>query len=430
MEELVVYISKLEVMYKSFTDFTKTNPVVGGMFGVWLLGVVTYIFKSIPVKISRFLSRYMTVTATFSSGHESFHDLLRWFSETGRSKKTRSVRLSNGRYGWEESQISVGLGYHYFWYNFRPFRLNRKIENSNGGDKVKEEISITTIGFTQKILNKIIKESIPKKEKVQKVKTWSSEGWKYLQELDTRPIESVVLKKGQKERILEYIQEFKDSKEWCVKNGIPYRTGIILSGPPGTGKTSLVRAIGSYLEKDLCVISCDSVSDTAFQKAISSVPENSIILLEDIDSVIATHSRDNNDTYTETSGEPLIEIGHSVTLSGILNAIDGIFSSRGRIIIATTNCFDRLDSALIRPGRFDLKEELGYLDRDMGVRMFKRFYPEYNTDTLVLPENVSAAQVENCFLINKNNPDKAREAIMALEPYKNKNNISLKVFNK
>ncbi len=119
---------------------------------------------------------------------------------------------------------------------------------------------------------------------------------------------------------------------------------------------------------------------------MNSTPENSIILLEDIDAAFPNRKdADDDDDDKDKKKHKSIETSENgtgkVTLRGLLNALDGVASTEGRIIFLTTNYIDRLDSAMTRPGRVDLKVQIDYPDDDQLSRMFKRFYPDANVDT-------------------------------------------------
>lgn len=99
-----------------------------------------------------------------------------------------------------------------------------------------------------------------------------------------------------------------------------------------------------------------------------------------------------------------------VTLSGLLNALDGVASSEGRIVFMTTNYLERLDAALIRPGRVDLKEYIGYCTEDQLEQMYRRFYngPDINKYSTAFAQNVfnekknvSPAMIQGYFMIHK-----------------------------
>ncbi len=408
LNELIAYIKQAEGFYNQFIEFTKANPVVGGMAGLWVTGVLTYVLRDVPKKILQTIAnladRYFTVNVTLDTGHESFFYFIQWYEKNKNVMNNRTMRITNGRYGYDNSEVSLGYGYHWFTHGKWIFKLNRYKLDSQASDKQKEEITIKTIGFTQKKLYELIKNTFPeKKEFIPRIYVGRDGEWSRKQKLAKRNWDSVILKAGQKERILNFLEEFSTEKAWYQNMGISYKTGILFEGAPGTGKTSIAKALAFHLKKNLCVISCNSISDTSFLELLGNVPKDSIVLMEDFDSISATKSREFDPE------DKSMRFG--MTLSGLLNAIDGVFSSDGRILIATTNCAEKLDEALLRPGRFDLKENIGYADEDMVLRMFKKFYPDFSIDKIEINDKIALAQVENCFLINKNSPEEAKKAV-------------------
>lgn len=169
-----------------------------------------------------------------------------------------------------------------------------------------------------------------------------------------RPLDSVVLDTGIANRIVNDCQEFIANVAWYSDRGIPYRRGYLLHGPPGCGKSSFITALAGELERGICVLNLSdrSLSDDRLNHLLAIAPQQTIILLEDIDAVFVSRE--------ETKEVKAAYQGlNSVTLSGLLNALDGVASSEGRILFMTTNYLDRLDPALIRPGRVDFKEYIG-----------------------------------------------------------------------
>ena len=408
LEFIQNHIGILESLYKEFTAFTKINPVVGGMVGLWAMGIVTFLIKDVPRKIGYLLDRYLTVTLTLSNDGISYYHFLQWYQDNKEVKNNRTIRVTNGRYGHDDPEIALGYGNHWIIHNKWIFKVSRDKDDASATDKTKETISIKTVGLNQKNLIKLVKSTFPKKrEKRRYVYTYDAHnGWCSKEQVPNRTMDSVILKEGQKERILKFLDDFDNEKEWYDSMGVSYKTGIILSGPPGTGKTSLVKAIAKYYNKHLCVIGCSSLTDVKFLDALTDLPSDSIVLMEDFDSISATKSRE----IIDNEGERYVPL----TLSGMLNAIDGVFSNEGRILIATTNHIENLDSALLRPGRFDLNEVIDHADSDMITRMFNKFYPDYNKELdIEVYNNVSLAKVENVFLETKNNPEEALTKLKA-----------------
>ena len=178
-----------------------------------------------------------------------------------------------------------------------------------------------------------------------------------------RPPESVVLRDGLMESLIGDVRSFLVRREWYVERGIPYRRGYLLYGPPGTGKSSAVLAIASAMKMDIAILSLanSSLDDDDLCQLLSNCPVNSIVLIEDIDCVFVERKAAEDKS-------------NKLTFSGLLNAIDGVAAGEGRILFATTNHIERLDPALIRPGRIDRKELIDYADRDQLRRLFVRFF--------------------------------------------------------
>ncbi|XP_035711332.1 mitochondrial chaperone BCS1-like isoform X2 [Folsomia candida] len=167
-------------------------------------------------------------------------------------------------------------------------------------------------------------------------------------------------------------------ENWYVEKGIPYRRGYLLHGPPGCGKSSLVKAISGELGYNICVVSLSQrLTDDTVTELLNRAPEKSVILLEDIDAAFGSREeKDLGESGGPKSSPAFYGHPHSfLTFRGLLNALDGVASSDdGQIVFLTTNYPERLDPALIRPGRVDLKVRIDYPDDAQIGGMFDKFY--------------------------------------------------------
>ena len=265
----------------------------------------------------------------------------------------------------------------YFWHHkinkFILFQLKKDEQNyqrfwdpDNSGAQFKEYESLTfwTFGTSTKIWEDLILEAKAEFSKKTEEKTiiyrwskrknmWSIHGGN---PKDIRPWNTIITQDNIKEDIRNDIRKFKDSETEYKKLGIPYRRGYLLHGPPGTGKSSLVYGVAGQLKASICVLTLSDrdMSDDELMNRLSAAPRDSIILLEDIDVALPSEKRK---TELDVQKRRKEQEGHyssysgSITMSGVLNSIDGVATADSQILIMTTNHKENLDPALIRPGR-------------------------------------------------------------------------------
>lgn len=171
--------------------------------------------------------------------------------------------------------------------------------------------------------------------------------------------ETLTLEPAVEQELFADIDRFLASRELYNQRGIPWRRGYLFYGPPGTGKTSLVQAIASQFDRQLVSLTLTDMNDSDLLRAWSEISANCVIALEDVDSVF----------------EGRKSLGR-LSFSALLNSLDGAGAVEGSIAILTTNHRERLDPALIRPGRCDREFELGYLTAASCAQMFQRFFGE------------------------------------------------------
>jgi len=422
---LVAVVSVLLVVFTSYYIFTniafiKNNgigfygwlnnqsPFLAGAIGVWILGVATFIIRGVPEKILQFTIKQSTIELTLNNVDEVYDNFLRWYHNSGRSSRARTLVAKNRDYKWKDAEvgefhdmdISAGYGKHYFIYGGRVFQLYRNEKDASQTKEIKESITITTIGRSQDQFHELLRAITPANvyQEATHIYKWSGEYWNRVGTQAARNFDSVILPDNTKNIIVNHITTFLNERDWYMEHGIPYRTGIILHGIPGTGKTSLVRALCDKFEKPLYILNLHGLSDSTLENAFDELPCDSLVLIEDIDTYTVTASRSPDDP----SGEALALL----TLGGLLNAIDGVIASDGRILIATTNHLDALDTALTRKGRFNLPIEIGHLTHDCVLEFFNSFYPGFEPPHKIRFRNdIVPAELQALILDNITTPD-------------------------
>ena len=229
-----------------------------------------------------------------------------------------------------------------------------------------------------------------------------------------RKLAAVTLDAHVKEPLVKDIQDYLDprTKQFYVQNGIPYRKGYLAYGPPGTGKTSFAAALaGEYgLNVYLLNLSSEGLTDQKLETLFEELPKRCIVLLEDVDSCGIRRenmgaqakkqkskkqrrlARIFDENLDDDEMPAAIPVATSVTLSGLLNVLDGVTAAEGRLVIMTTNNPDSLDKALVRPGRIDKKVLFGNASHEVAVKMFTRIFTK--SASQLLDGEVPFANVE------------------------------------
>ncbi|KAL9038642.1 MAG: hypothetical protein Q9180_003012 [Flavoplaca navasiana] len=309
------------------------------------------------------------------------------------------------------------FGTHRFFHKGRYFeflRQQKSVMGSSwgGGSVIREDeyIKLTCIGRSTQPIKDLIKEARDHyldKEKTSTVvrrpapKEMRGRGrnvWNRVASRPSRPIDTVVLEHEQKSRLLADINEYLHPKTaiWYANRGIPYRRGYLLAGPPGTGKSSLAWAIAGVFGLDIYCISLvePTLTEEDLGTMFTSLPRRCVVLLEDIDAAGLVKRGEQTMTEETKDTSEAAKLGaeiskaikasqekgtkakenQGVSLSGLLNAIDGVASHEGRVLLMTTNFPEKLDDALIRPGRIDMKIAFTKATRSQMTELFIRMY--------------------------------------------------------
>lgn len=273
----------------------------------------------------------------------------------------------------------------------------------------------------------------------------------------------------EKDALLKRLNFFKDSKDWYKDRGIPYTLGIMLYGEPGCGKTSTIKAIANHTQRHIVSVplsqikTCKELLDIFYGPRINrmEIPlEKRLYVLEDIDcSEIKDIVKDRSNETAEdddvsskgsdkgpgsqenvvdevksfinlfnTKEGPTMKDGKfdwstsKLTLAGILEVMDGVMEMDGRMLVITTNYPERLDAALTRPGRVDVKLKFDKCTKASLIEMYEHFFNNEKSDELwpeafdpsTLPDKLwTPAEATQIFLSNMDKPSRALTQLLS-----------------
>ena len=207
-------------------------------------------------------------------------------------------------------------------------------------------------------------------------------------------IDNIVLNEKNKNEIIGDIDKFYNSKDWYLKRAIPYKRGHCYYGMPGNGKTSLALSLAKKYKKDVYVLSLNELKDSNVKRLFKDIRTNSILLIEDIDA----------------SFDGRKSLKKELSFSNLLQCLDGVFYNEDMFLIITTNHIEKLDPALLRDGRIDLKVEINNPDRNLIKKYIELFFDvKLNgyLDDFVYDAKYSMSKIQNICL----NSENAEEAI-------------------
>lgn len=401
--------------------YLKQNPwMVGGASLMGVGGIITSLtltLRQIPTRIGIFLNRRFTTSVTVTNSDKLFSYTKEWFSKN--EKKIKKTNILDVTCDQNKLIFSPGFGMHHLWYKCRLVQIWRLKEDKksasydeNGNHTRSNYLESFNFKFyttNKNIINDFFQSIFALQQKEIKIPSLlvpQRDYWLNLMALTHKSYESVILNKSQKDLIINDISHFYKNQKWYNDLSIPYRRGYLLHGLPGTGKSSLIQMIGKYFCKDVYFVSLSNpkLDDESLITLCLNVGMNSILVFEDIDAIFSGREQVNKTLLP------------GVTFSGLLNVLDGMVAGHGRIVFLTTNHKEKLDPALIRPGRIDFQMEFTYATKEQIVTLFERFYggnlAEKFYEFLSVP--VTMAMLQSHFLKFKDNPVAAIENIYEL----------------
>jgi mitochondrial chaperone BCS1 len=362
---------------------TGQNQFASGGLLLMIIGGLSVWLRAVPEKLWYWFVRQTTMMITVNDDDAAFVWVKEWFLEQKFLQNIRHVDLDTTMRN-ERISLIPAPGLHWFWYGGRPFQawFTRTESTHERIARRAESFTFRTVGrkraFLQRFVDDVVNCHI-KRLGVQSYLYVYNDGWDYVEGYAPRFLDSVVLEPGEKELLVEDVTQFRKSKQRYQRLGVPYHRGYLFYGPPGTGKTSLVSALAAHFGLSIYTINLTDFNDRSLMNAVNQVSVNSVLLFEDIDCTKGSKARatgisgvKDNDPATPNQNAAN---QNGVTLSGLLNVLDGFYAPTNVLFVMTTNHVDDLDEALLRPGRIDYKLYLGKATDHQKIELYRRFFP-------------------------------------------------------
>ena len=365
---------------------TGRNEFASGGLLLMIIGGLSVYLRAVPETIWYWIVMQTTMMITVKDDDVAFVWVKEWFLEQQFLKRIRQVDLDTTLRN-ERIAMIPAPGKHWFWYGGRPFEVwfSRSDNSHERAGRRTESLTFRTLGRRRSFLQHFVDDVVRchlKRLGVQSYLYTYNDGWDYVEGYAPRALESVVLEPGEKDQLLRDIARFRKSRRRYECLGVPYHRGYLFYGPPGTGKTSLVSALAAHFGFSIYTVNLADFNDRNLMNAVNQVPANSMLLFEDIDCMSSSQCRSGEDSRrgtAEKAGQGSKDgtaTLNGVTLSGLLNVLDGFYAPHGVLFVMTTNHVEKLDKALLRPGRIDYRLFLGTASDCQKMELYRRFFPE------------------------------------------------------
>ncbi|MBW4707235.1 AAA family ATPase [Roseobacter sp. YSTF-M11] len=401
----------MEVLDQFLSNALASDFFAGGL-ALGAFGVAAAFLRAVLLALYQAVNRRVWVSLTLDNRSAAYRHLCIWMEQNSILSRSRHVRMTDGKWARGTKGYAPAPGRHWFFWRGKLCRLERDIDEKSKVGAAQNQRPMEVLHVTVLL------------GKVQTILVWITEGreiaqtrdrigpglhvlkgdwWDHVGDVPRRSVDTVLVDDDRIEIVLDDMRWFYGARNWYAERGVPWRRGYLFHGPPGTGKSSVIRALASELSLDIATLDIGRATQTDddLREAMICAPKGSLIAIEDVDAL-----------FTQREGG---EKRSGVSFSGLLNAIDGVAAQEGRALVMTTNHKERLDPALIRPGRADVHTELGLVSAATARRFFERFFPGERDlagafERRLGEQRHSPAQIQGWLLANSADPYAAAQA--------------------
>ena len=380
-------------IYTYIIDQLNNNEIFSGIIGGSIFTFILYQLRSFPSRVYNIFKMIFVSHLNLVSTDSRFNFFLEYFQKNEPIlRRSRYSLIFSGYNGYTETgrddnsyKLGIGYGLHFYKIKGRLVSLNYFIDEKQSMHPV-ERIEVRFLSRKPQELIKYIFDKVKETSRNDEIDVYVNERnfWRQTKGVLKRSEESIFINDGIKNDVFMKIDKFLSNRKFCLDKGIQWKKSFLFDGPTGTGKSSLCMAIASKYDMPVYFLSLGAVKgDYDLQGLFSTIPKESIVLIEDVDCAKREDFNENKSKEDKT-----------ITTSCLLNCLDGIMTPTGRLLLMTTNHYDKLDSALVRAGRVDHRYTIDKMDMKTASRMFHYLAPELNANDFDL-EGKTGAEIEN-----------------------------------
>jgi chaperone BCS1 len=340
-------------LFDTIVSALASNQLLAGGVGTLAFGSAMYVLRAVPAQIADVVGKTVWTQVFVESLSNDYRDVDDFIERHRLSFFSRSLEMKDG---------TVKTGFGAGWGVYRGVAFKYSKTKSAQQIAPMETITLSFLTRRRDVVERFMNDCRPEEHRnTLQVTLYSAVGHEGSMRRRKRGLDTVFVDPAIKARLVSRLKWFVGAEDWFSTRGIPWKLGIVLHGPPGTGKTSLIHALASDFGFDIKYVKSLYGLGAAFKTG----GRNDLFVIEDIDAMATQLNREKADGDDKPRPSPLHEI---------LNSMDGMQTPDGLKFIVTTNHLDRLDPAIVRPGRIDEVIEIGPLPLESARAMFRAFY--------------------------------------------------------